>query len=560
VTLTDVDRICVVIGRTRHKMVQLEIQEAAKQGARLIEVRLDFLKKAPDFKRLLANKPCPLVATVRRPPEGGKWDGGEDARLTLLRQAIVAGFDWVDLETDIADSVRRFKDVRRIVSYHNMREVPAELEKVYQRMCAQDADVVKIAVRANHPADNLRVLDLLRKASRPTVAFCMGDLGFPSRILSLKYGAPFTYAAFNRERILAPGMPWYNELRQVYHAHLIDADTRVFGVLGDPVAHSLSPLLHNLAFRKRDINAVYLPFRVPRADLADSLRAFERVPVEGYSVTIPHKEMAATLARHKDPTVVRTQAANTLVRREDGFLAANTDYQGVLDAFNALLPTFAHRPVGEPDSDLAPRGVIVPGTPAPGAIQANPLAPAAPLLPGHLHSSPAPAPPEPTSLQSRVVLVLGAGGVARAVAYAMQREGALVSIANRTPERAQALAAEIGCRQVEWNARHGVLCDVVVNCTSVGMHPNIDETPLHPSYLRPGLIVFDTVYTPEQTLLVKEARERGCHVITGVELFVRQAALQFQLFTNRPAPVDLIRKVVKRALSPVTMRLDEETP
>src|SRR3984893_7114326 len=149
--------ICAVIGRTRHKMMQIEIQEAAKRGARLIELRLDFLKKAPDFKRLLADKPCPMIATVRRPPEGGKWDSSEDKRKALLRQAIVGGFDWVDLETDVADSIPRFGKVRRIVSYHNFREMPADLEKIHQRMCAQDADVVKIAVRAQQPGDNLRV-------------------------------------------------------------------------------------------------------------------------------------------------------------------------------------------------------------------------------------------------------------------------------------------------------------------------------------------------------------------------------------------------------------------
>src|SRR5262249_19775363 len=204
--------ICVVIGRTRHKMVQIELQEAAKRGARLIEIRLDFLAKSPDFKRLLANKPCQLVATVRRPAEGGRWAGTEEARRMLLRQAIVGGFDWVDLETDVADEIRRFKDVKRIVSYHNMQEVPEDLEKIYERMCGQDADVVKIAVMAQHPADNLRILSLLENAPRPTVAFCMGDLGTASRILAARYGAPFAYAAFNKERTIAPGLPSLEEL------------------------------------------------------------------------------------------------------------------------------------------------------------------------------------------------------------------------------------------------------------------------------------------------------------------------------------------------------------
>ena len=119
-------------------------------------------------------------------------------------------------------------------------------------------------------------------------------------------------------------------------------------------------------------------------------------------------------------------------------------------------------------------------------------------------------------------------------------------------------AEEVGGRHIEWQGRHSVLCDVVINCTSVGMHPDVDESPLHPSFLKPGLVVFDTIYTPETTLLVKEARSRGCHVITGVELFVRQAAQQFKLFTQRDAPIELMRKAVKRALSPVAIRDEED--
>ena len=201
----NVDPICVVIGRTRHKMVMAEIQEAAKQGARFLELRLDFLAKPPDFKRLLADKPCPFLATVRRPVDGGRWKGTEEARRMLLRQCIVGGFDWIDLEHDMIDNIPRFGKVQRINSYHNLEGVPPDLEKIHEAMCQQDADVVKLAVRALTPSDNVRVLDLLRAAPKPTVAFCMGDMGMPSRILGAKFGAPFTYAAFNPERGIAPG-------------------------------------------------------------------------------------------------------------------------------------------------------------------------------------------------------------------------------------------------------------------------------------------------------------------------------------------------------------------
>jgi 3-dehydroquinate dehydratase/shikimate dehydrogenase len=332
----------------------------------------------------------------------------------------------------------------------------------------------------------------------------------PSRILAARYGAPFTYAAFNRERGIAPGLPSFEEVYRVYHYEEINADTQVYGVIGDPIGHSLSPLVHNAAFRHCGINAVYLPFRVPRGELEQFLKTYEQLPVRGYSVTIPHKEAAASVARQKDTAVGLTQAANTLIRGENGFSAFNTDYGAALESLLSNMP---------PSADGGP----------------------------------------PT-LQSRVVLLLGAGGVARAIAHAVHREGALVTIANRTAERARQLADEVGCRWVDWPARHNVSCEVVINCTVVGMHPNLDESPLHHSCLKPGLVVFECIYTPETTLLVKEARNRGCHVITGVDMFVRQAAQQFRLFTGQEPPLDVMQQTVRRALSPVAIRDEEEKP
>jgi 3-dehydroquinate dehydratase/shikimate dehydrogenase len=499
--------ICVVVGRTRHKMMQIELQEAAKRGAQLIEIRFDFLGKAADFKRLLANRPCELIATCRRPADGGRWPGTEEERLMLLRQAIAAGFDWVDLETDVADKIPRFGQNKRIISYHNLREVPDDLQEIYAQMCEQDADVVKLAVTAQNPLDNLKVLKLLQKQKRPTVAFCMGDFGVPSRILGAKFGAAFTYAAFNKERGIAPGIPSYDEIKRVYHYDRIGPETTIFAVVGDPIAHSLSPLIHNAAFRELGFDAVYVPFRVLRGHLEEFVRQFDRLPIQGYSVTIPHKEAAAHLAHTKEPEVAIIHAANTLVRQEEGFLAANTDFHAAKESLAAQMPL-------DPDGS-------------------------------------------PTSLHSRSVLVLGAGGVARAVAHALHRDGALVAIASRSAEKTHQLAEEVGCRAVDWEARHNLTIEILINCTPVGMHPNLDEMPIHSSFLRAGLMVMDCVYTPETTLLIKEARSRGCHVITGVDMFVRQAALQFQIFTGESAPLDLMWRLVKNALSPVNLS-DEE--
>jgi 3-dehydroquinate dehydratase/shikimate dehydrogenase len=163
-------------------------------------------------------------------------------------------------------------------------------------------------------------------------------------------------------------------------------------------------------------------------------------------------------------------------------------------------------------------------------------------------------------ISSRTVLILGAGGVARAVAHALQQERANVTLTNRTLERAQLLAADVGCRYVEWEARHSGVYDTLINCTSVGMHPDMDEMPIHASFLKEGMLVFDTVYNPETTMLLREARERGCHTLTGVDMFVRQAGLQFELFTGRQPPYELMFKLVRRALSPITIRDDEALP
>ncbi len=500
--------ICVVIGRSRHKMVLAEMQEAVKRGAQLIELRLDFIGRQPDLKRLLTGKACALVATVRRPEDGGRWGGTEEARIRLLKEAILANFDWVDLETDIANDIRRFGKVKRIVSYHNTQEVPADLEEIYKKMCQQDADLIKVCVTAQAPADNLRVLALMKNAPKPTVAFCMGELGMPSRLLAAKFGAPFIYAAFNKDYRIAPGIPTFDELTKLYFADRVNTETHIFGVIGDPVAHSLSPAIHNAAFRVQGLNCLYLPFQVPRGQLPQFLKTYDALPVRGYSVTIPHKEAAAQLAHRKDEAVTTTHSANTLIRVKEGFAAYSSDYQAALESLQAIMP---------PGEDG-----------------------------------------KPLSLEKRLVLILGAGGVARAVAHALHKVGALVAITNRTADRAKLLANEIHGRVIDWNARHSALCDILINCTSVGMHPNVDECPLHPSYLRPGLTVLDTVYTPETTLLVKEARARGCHVQTGVDMFVRQAAVQFRLFTGREPPLDVMRKVVKRALSPVTVKAVEE--
>ncbi|MBQ19025.1 MAG: shikimate dehydrogenase [Planctomycetaceae bacterium] len=492
--------ICVSIGRTRHKMVVAEHRALADQGAELVELRLDWLSRVPDLNRLLAEKPTPVVLTCRRRSDKGRWSGSEDQRQTVLRSAIVCQADYVDLEDDIAKAIPRYGETRRIISHHNFDETPDDLEEIHKRMCDLDPDIVKLVTMANRPEDSVRLLKLVAGSEVPTVGFCMGELGLASRLLCGKYGAPFTYATFSSERALAPGQLSYEEMAKVFRYDRIGSQTRVFGVLGDPVGHSHSPLIHNAAFDADGLDAVYLPLRVPADRLQQTLDAFEWLEIDGYSVTIPHKEAVLEFATNRDASVERLGAANTLCRTAGSdWSASNTDLPAAIDALQTTL----------------------------GSDRAS------------------------GSLKGRKCLVLGAGGAARAIAGGLIDEEAAVTVSGRTRSRANELATELGCQEIGWENRGTQFTDVLINCTPVGMHPEINETPFQPQWLDEGTLVFDTVYNPENTLLLKQARQRGCPTVSGVEMFVRQAARQYDQFTNRPAPLGVMREALRHGISAV---------
>ena len=539
--------ICVSIGRTRHKMMVAEHAALAERGAQLVELRLDYLQRAAELSRLLPNRPTPVIVTCRRGSDKGLWAGTEDQRLTLLRAAIVQGVDYVDLEEDTAKAIRRYGKTKRIVSYHNFDETPQDLEEIHARLAALDADIVKLATMAQHPADNVRMLKLVAQSKVPTVGFCMGEMGMISRVLTGRYGAPFTYAAVSKERSLAPGQLTFEELKLLYRYDSIDSDTEIYGVLADPVAHSMSPLIHNSAFVREKLNKVYLPLRVPGMMLGLSLEAFRWLNIKGYSVTIPHKQAIVELAKSFDGPVQEIGAANTLFRAEDvgpqsAWTAANTDYHAALETLCQALNEIdgmasADAAATTPSAESIPSADGAPAAAAPLELDQTVVQRASPLA-------------------GRRVLILGCGGVARAIALAVMNAGAALTVTNRTSARGKELAKDLGCQFIGWENRGTVYADVLINCTSVGMHPKVDESPFVENWLREGMLVFDTVYNPEQTLLLKQARDRGCHAATGVEMFVRQAARQYQYFTGRPGPIELMRKVVRRAISHVKVEQD----
>jgi 3-dehydroquinate dehydratase / shikimate dehydrogenase len=495
--------ICVTIGRGRHSSLADEWKAAAEAGVGLVELRVDCLRRDPDLKRILKERPTPFVFTIRRSADGGLWRGTEEKRQQLLREAIASGVDFVDLEMDIASKIRRFGKVKRIVSYHNFKSTPVELQDVAEQCDEMDADIVKVATLANTLADACRVLEAGKNAEVPTIPIAMGEMGFFTRVLGRKYGAPHTYAGFNPERTFAPGMPNWKDLERDYAYSQINPATEVFGVIGAPIGHSLSPAIHNAAFRHLGINAVLVPFLIPSGTLKESLGAIEALGLKGYSVTIPHKEAIAGLVDTKDGAVEKTGTCNTVVLQDGKRVGYNTDYRAAMETLEDVMG-------GRADEG------------------------------------------QPSPLLDKPVLLLGAGGVARAIAFGLQRRGAAVTITNRHDERATELAEEVGCRTVNWGQRASTLCDVIINCTPVGMHPNVQDTPVPPAaFQRTGMIAFDTVYHPENTMFLKLARERGALTVSGVDMFVHQAAAQFKMYTGQDAPSDVMREVVRRKLGPI---------
>ena len=449
--------ICVSIARGRHKQMAAEHCHLVDQGAQLVELRLDYLRRDVDLGRLLTDRPCPVIATCRRESDSGRWTGSEEARLTLLRAAIVAGVDYVDLEEDIAGSIPRYGQTKRIVSYHNFQETPENLEEIRANLAELDADIVKLATMANSMQDNLRMLRLVRDSDIPTAGMCMGDIGTPSRLLAGKFGAPFTYATFHHERTLAPGQLTYRQMTEIYDYDHIGPDTEIYGVIADPVGDAPHPVVHNAAFRRLDLDKAYLPFRVPPEDLDQFFDDCGELDIKGLSVAIPHKEAAIHCLHRFDEASESISVVNTVIFEDEDRVGYNTEERA---ATESLSSAFGEEPDREP-------------------------------------------------LRGKSVLILGAGTLAKAIGLGMKRSGAHVTVAARDTRRAEALAERLDCRIIDWASRHAMTPNVLINATPVGAHPDVNETPYDRHHLRRSMIVFDTVHYPEQTLLIKEARKQN---------------------------------------------------
>src|SRR6476660_8191622 len=472
--------------------------EALVRDNTFLEFRLDYLPRPslalPRIKRLMEYNPhLVAIATCRRASSGGKFQGSLASQLDILGKASASGCQLVDIELQSALKCR-LEQVQRlrsrsglILSYHDFHGTK-NLESTLEKMVAIPADFYKIVSTATTLYDNVTMMKFLEKFGdrHSLVGLCMGEQGIISRLLGVRAGSVFTFAAVSPDEKTAPGQVTAQELRNTYRIEQMGAATRIYGVAGDPVAHSLSPVIMNAALRRENVNGVYLALHAKT--LKDLLACVRDIPIHGLSVTMPYKE---AILKHLDTTDSHTTkigACNTVVRAQDGKLYGfNTDTAGVVRPLEQRM-----------------------------------------------------------TLEQARILVLGAGGAARAAVFGLKERGAEVYILNRSAGPAQKLAHQARARIAKRADLKKLTFVVIIHATPVGMG-NMRESPLHENEINTRYL-FDMIYDPAETRLMKMAKERGAEVIPGIEMFVHQAARQFEIWTGKTAPWDDMLRVVTVAL------------
>jgi len=498
-----VGKLCVAIQASSPAEL-IERAEAALDDSKFLEFRLDTLPKPdsalPKVKKFLAeHREVTAIATCRRKQLGGLFVGSLIAELEVLLAATEAGCQIVDLEVESAEAAKpaqlaKFRASLReagtalLVSFHDFTRTKG-LDKAAERIEAFQPDYVKVVSTARSLADNLAVLKLIEdhSLSSHVVGIAMGEEGIVSRVLGPRAGAAFTFAALSDGDETAAGQVAARTLRDLYRGEYLDQATRIFGVAGNPISHSLSPLMHNTAFRRESVNAVLLPLKVRNLD--DLLVLVRGLPLAGLAVTMPLKQEVLPHLDNSDPLTAKIGACNTLRVGGDGKIVGfNTDVAGVVRPLEKRL-----------------------------------------------------------KLQGARIAVLGAGGAARAAVFGLVAQGAEVCIVNIIHEDAVKLARQSKVKALKHELFAKARFDVLINATPCGMAGNKQPLPIAENELNAGL-VFDMVYNPMETPLLKLARERGIPVISGLEMFVQQGARQFEIWTGKPAPEAEMQRVVELEL------------
>ncbi|KOM55049.1 hypothetical protein LR48_Vigan10g094100 [Vigna angularis] len=390
-----------------------------------------------------------------------------------------------------------------VVSSHNLKNTPSveEIGNLAATIQASGADIVKITTTALDITDSARLLQVLLHSQVPMIGIAVGEKGILSRVLCAKFGGFLTFGSIEDGAVSAPGQPTIEDLLDLYNFRHIGVDTKVHGVIGNPISHSKSPHLYNAAFKSMGFDGVYLPFLVD--NVSDFLSTYSSLDFVGYSYTIPHKVDGLRCCDEVDPIAKAIGAISCMIRRPSNgkLIGYNMDYLGAIAAIEERLQ----------DSN----GRSMSGSP----------------------------------LYGKLFVVIGAGGAGKALAFGGKQKGARIVVANRTYSKAQELANRVGGKAItlsELENFHPEQGMILANATSVGMEPYIHESLVPKEALKHYSLVFDAIYTPKLTRLLLEAREVGAAIVYGTEMFINQAFVQFERFTRLPAPKQLMRDVLAR--------------
>jgi 3-dehydroquinate dehydratase/shikimate dehydrogenase len=490
-------RICIALGLPDVPTLLDHARREAESGEIFLEFRLDFLdhpcQGAEAIRKFLEQFPDTIIlATCRRHQNHGKFNGSIEEQLAVLDLAVRNGAHAIDVEIESAEVAQDRLSLFRartqvIVSYHNFEATPP-MDTVLNRVMRVPADAYKVVTTARKPSDNVRVLAAAKALPKERlIVLAMGELGFPTRVLSPVFGGVFTYAAPIFAEGTAAGQVSARYLRHLYRVEKLAKTAKIYGVIADPVRHSISPAVHNRAFQSRRVDAVYLPFLVSPAYLRDFFSMAAKLPLAGFSVTIPHKQKILRYLDVVDPMARRIGAVNTVWRKAGKWRGTNTDAAGVTGPLGRLI-----------------------------------------------------------RLPKSSVLIVGNGGAARSAACALSDAGAKISLVGRNVDRVRALSKICGAEALLKEQLDSHHFDAVVHATPLGMYPHVNDCFFNGRI--PADVVFDMVYNPMETLLVKKAREQGKSVVPGLDMFIEQAVRQFEIWTGETAPRVVMQKAALEAL------------
>ncbi len=495
-----------------------QIGRAKHGGAQMLELRTDYLEElsVEAVKVLLGEakkSDLPVIVTCRDKREGGEGDWDGEVRIEILVSAVEAGADIIDCEyrnflqgenqTKIKSALEGNPAARLILSAHNFEGKFDDIKARYiEILKAFPAAIPKLVYTANHINDCFEAFDLLAGKKVDAIVFAMGQAGLISRIIAKKLDSFVTFASVDGANATAPGQITIDELKGLYHYDQINSETELYGIIGSPVGHSMGPAVHNACFDKAGLNKLYLPVHVDggKAEFDEFMKNVigrEWLGFGGFSVTIPHKQNALEFIKeaggYLEPLAERIGAVNTLIIDQSGKVSGyNTDYAGAMDAIRSSMGR---------------------------------------------------------ELKGVSAAVIGAGGAARAIVAGLADAGAGVKIYNRTVAKGEKLAAEFGCAFAGLGDLTSLDAELVVNATSIGMSPNVDASPVAVECLKSGMVVFDTVYNPIETKLLRDAKRAGAKTIGGVAMFVGQAMAQFKLFTGQEGDAELMGETIFDCLS-----------